>query len=342
MKDYIKKTLRGEDLTYEEAAQAMELVMTGVATPAQLAGYLVALHAKGETAEEVAGFVEVMRRHAVRIELDDRDAVDGCGTGGDSLGTFNISTAAALVAAAAGVTVAKHGNRSVSSRCGSADLLESCGANVDPGPEAVKKSIDTHRFGFMFAPRFHPAMKYAATPRRELGLRTVFNMLGPMCNPAGVRRQLIGVYGKAIMPLVADAMEMAGVEHLIVAHSHDGLDEFSIAGPTDFIEVRNGSRERSVLSPEDVGLKRHQPESMIGGNPVRNVAILHQVLDGQQGAHRDAVVINAGAMIYVAGQADSIADGVQTAIQAIDNQHAAQLLETWIAATRSGGIGPTQ
>lgn len=342
MKDFIRKAVRCAHLTFEEAGQAMELVMTGVATPAQLAGFLVALHTKGETAEEVAGFVSVMRRHAVRLRLEKPDAVDGCGTGGDSGGTFNISTAAALVAAAAGVTVAKHGNRSVSSRCGSADLLEGCGANIDPGPEAVKQSIDRHGFGFMFAPRFHPAMKYAATPRRELGLRTVFNMLGPMCNPAGVRRQLIGVYSKEIIPLVVDAMEMAGVEHLIVAHSRDGLDEFSIAGPTDYVELRAGNRMAGVLSPDEAGLTCHDSGSMVGGNPVRNVAILHQVLDGQDGAHREAVVLNAGTMIYVGGVADSITDGVRVAEEAIDTGKAAELLDVWIMATRAGGSSPTQ
>jgi anthranilate phosphoribosyltransferase len=342
MKEYIRKTLRGEHLTFDEASQAMELVMTGMASPSQVAGLLVALHAKGEKPQEVAGFVTVMRRHAVAIELEDADAVDGCGTGGDSLGTFNISTAAALVAAAAGVTVAKHGNRSVSSKCGSADLLESCGANIDPGPEAVKRSIDQYRFGFMFAPRFHPAMKHAAGPRRELGVRTVFNMLGPMCNPAGVRRQLIGVYSREVIPLMVDAMEMAGVEHLIVAHSHDGLDEFSVANPTEYIELRNGNREAGILSPENVGLRTHDPEAMAGGNPVRNVAILHQVMDGQGGAHRDAVVFNAGAMIYVAGKADSIADGVRAAEEAIDSGKAAELLEVWIRSTRAGGVAPDQ
>ncbi len=337
MKDFIKKIIGGNHLTYDEAGQAMELVMTGVATQAQLAGFLVALHSKGEAAEEVAGFTEVMRRHAVRLELEDPDAVDGCGTGGDGLGSFNISTAASIVAAAAGVTVAKHGNRSVSSRCGSADLLEGCGANIDPGPDAVRESIDRHQFGFMFAPRFHPAMKHAAGPRRELGLRTVFNILGPMCNPAGVRRQLIGVYSQELMPLVVDAMEMVGVDHLIVAHSRDGLDEFSVASPTDYVELRGGSRREGVLTPEDVGLGCHDPESIVGGNPLRNVAILHQVLEGQDGAYREAVVLNAGVTIYVGGKADSIADGVRAAEEAIDSEKAAALLSSWILATRAGG-----
>ena len=210
MQEFIKRVVSKENLFQEEASRVMEIMMQGEATPAQIAGFLVALKLKGETAEEVAGFAQAMRKHSVKIGINDKYAVDGCGTGGDGSNSFNISTAAAIVASAANVTVAKHGNRSVSSACGSADILEASGAKIDPGINVVEKNINELQFGFMFAPRFHPAMKYAAVPRKELGIRTVFNILGPMTNPAGVKRQVIGVYDQLLMKLVAEVMKLLG------------------------------------------------------------------------------------------------------------------------------------
>ncbi len=333
IKPFLQKVLTGENLTFDEATQALDLIMEGQATPAQIAGLLIALKQKGETASEVAGFVTSMRKHAVQIFLADPNAVDGCGTGGDGAHTFNISTAAAIVAAAAGVTVAKHGNRSISSRCGSADLLEAVDGNIDPGPETVEKNINEIGFGFMFAPRFHPAMKHAAGPRRELGVRTVFNILGPMSNPASVKRQVIGVYDKTLMPLFAEVLEMTGSEHVIIAHGRDGLDEFSVTGSTDYLEMRAGSITQAVMDPAEVGLSVHSSDSLKGGDAAHNAGMFQKLLAGEKSACRDAVALNAGVMIYVGGNAASIADGVEAALQAIDSGSARATLDNWIEAS---------
>lgn len=331
--DFLKKILKGEDLTADESCLAMNCIMEGEATPAQIAALIIALKQKGEKASEVAGFVRSMRGHALKLEINDKNAVDGCGTGGDGAHTFNISTAAALVASSAGVTVAKHGNRSVSSKCGSADLLETLGGNIDPGPERVRDNINNIGFGFMMAPRFHPAMKHAAGPRRELGVRTIFNILGPMTNPAGVKRQLIGVYDPQLKSLMVDVLEMLGSEHIIVAHAKDGLDEFSVCAPTDFIELQNGKRSVQTLSPTDVGLEISQADALVGGDALKNCEILRRVLDGDLCACRDAVVLNAGVMIYLGGAADSIRDGVQDASAAIDSGEAKSRVEEWVKAS---------
>ncbi|MFQ6008003.1 MAG: anthranilate phosphoribosyltransferase, partial [Candidatus Zixiibacteriota bacterium] len=296
---------------------------------------IVALKMKGERAQEVAGFVQSMRRHAIKVSVNDPHAVDGCGTGGDGSDSFNISTAASIVACAAGVTVAKHGNRSVSSKCGSADLLEACKGNIDPGPEVVKKNIDEIGFGFMFAPRFHPAMKHAMAPRKELGVRTVFNILGPMTNPASVKRQVIGVYDRKLLPLVADVMEMTGSTHVVVAHSHDGMDEFSVSAPTDYMEVKDGSRRQKTFHPEDAAITTYGAKSLVGGDAERNVVILRKTLDGDRSPYTDAIILNAGAMIYVAGRAGSIREGSQIARKAIETGAAKSKLEEWIKASNS-------
>ena len=335
IEDAIKKTVAAVNLNRNEARLVMNLIMDGQATPAQITGLLVGLVQKGETAEEVTGFVESMREHAVKIEIDDKDAVDGCGTGGDNKHSFNISTAAAIVASAAGVTIAKHGNRSVSSKCGSADLLEATGGNVDPGPEKVAEMINTIGFGFLFAPRFHPAMKHAAVPRRELGSRTVFNLLGPMTNPAGVRRQVIGVYDKSVMRLMIEVLQATGSEHVIVAHSRDGFDEFSISAPTGYLELKDARITDHSVVPEELGLHSGDSDAVMGGDADANLAILNNVLDGKQGPCRDAVIINTGAMIYVGGLADSIRHGVGIAGETIDTGKARKKLNDWISA---GGI----
>ena len=330
MKDYIKKVIDGRSLSQDEASSAMEIIMQGEATPAQIAGLLVALKLKGEKAEEVAGFAQTMRKHSLKIKVKDKNAVDGCGTGGDGKQSFNISTAAAIVASAAGVTVAKHGNRSVSSSCGSADILEACGGKIDPGPELVEKNINDIGFGFMFAPRFHPAMKYAAAPRKELGVRTVFNILGPLTNPAGVKRQVIGVYDKKLLPLVADVMQILGSEHILVVHSRDGLDEFSVGAPTDYVELINDEKNSLSITPLEVGLKTHPTESLKGADADSNVKILHGIFEGDQNSCREAVLFNAGALIYVSGKVQTIWDGVSMARDAIDWGAARKKLHDWV------------
>lgn len=315
----------------------MDSIMGGECTPAQIAGWLVALRQKGETVDEVAGFVESMRRHSLTITPADVDAVDGCGTGGDGSHSFNISTAAAIVAAGAGATVAKHGNRSVSSKCGSADLLEAAGGNIEAEPTAVKRTLDKIGFGFMFAPRFHPAMKHAVGPRRELGIRTVFNILGPMTNPAGVKRQVIGVYDPALMELMGNVLMMTGGKHALIVHARDGLDEFSVCAPTDYLECKDGKCTSGTISPSDVRLPEHGQGALAGGGPKENLKILHGVLDGKTSAYSayyDAAVFNAGAMLYVAGRAESIRAGVSLARGAVDDGRARQTLADWVAAGR--------
>ena len=334
MKDYIKKVIEGRNLARDEASNVMETIMQGDATPAQIAGLLVALKLKGEKSEEVAGFAQTMRKHSLKITIADQNAVDGCGTGGDSKQSFNISTAAAIVAAAAGVTVAKHGNRAVSSACGSADLLEACGGNIDPGPELVEKTINNLGFGFMFAPRFHPAMKYAAAPRKELGVRTVFNILGPMTNPADVKRQVIGVYDKKLLPLVADVMQLLGAAHVLVVHSRDGLDEFSVGAPTDYIELSDGEKKTLAITPLEVGLKTHATDSLKGGNAETNFKIMRGVFEGENNSYREAVLFNAGAMIYVSGKVETLWDGVSMARDAVDWGAARKKLQDWIDAAK--------
>jgi anthranilate phosphoribosyltransferase len=334
MKQYIKKVLQGRDLSMNEAADAMETIMKGEATPAQIAGLIVGLKLKREKPEEVAGFVQTMRKHSLKISASDKNAVDGCGTGGDGKGSFNISTAAAIVAASAGVTVAKHGNRSVSSNCGSADILEAAGGNIDPGLETIELNLNDAGFCFMFAPRFHPAMKYAAAPRKELGVRTVFNILGPLTNPAGVKRQVIGVYDKTLMTLVADVAKLLGSEHVLVVHSRDGLDEFSVCAPSDYIELKDGKINPRTITPLEVGLKTHPAESLEGGNTLDNLKILNTVFDGDDNAYREAVLFNAGAMIYVGSKAETIWDGVSMARDAVDWGAAKKKLNEWVDVSK--------
>jgi anthranilate phosphoribosyltransferase len=332
--ELLPKLLERENLSREDAGRAADCIMDGRATPAQIAGFLVALRMKGETAAEVAGFVESMRNHSVRIEIDDPNAVDGVGTGGDGAHTFNVSTAAGIVASAAGVTVAKHGNRSVSSKCGSADLLEAAGGEIDPGPDRVCESINRIGFGFMFAPRFHPAMKLVGPPRRELGVRTIFNILGPMTNPAGVRRLLLGVYDRSLMLLVAEVLKMTAAEHVLIVHSRDGLDEISVSAPTDCLELNGPAVSKRTISPSDFGFDVYPPGILTGGEPSYNARILNLVLEGEPGAYRDAVALNAGAMLYVGGKAASMADGLALAIDAIDSGRALQKLNNWLAFSR--------
>jgi anthranilate phosphoribosyltransferase len=281
MKTHIEKCLAGEHLTIDEASSALAAIMTGQATDAQIAGLLIALRAKGETVDELVGFARTMREHGVKLHIEDLNAIDMCGTGGDGLGTFNISTVASFVVAGAGVTVAKHGNRSVSSQSGSADVLTSLGVNVQCSAETVEACINRIGIGFMFAPLFHPAMKHAAKPRMELGVRSIFNMVGPLTNPAGVKRQLVGVYNLQVAPLLAGSLQKLGAEKACVVHSDDGLDEVTLSGGTVVQEVNgNEPLKEYRLQPNDFGLPQYSLVSLRGGDKKHNSEIALEVLQG--------------------------------------------------------------
>ncbi len=330
IQEFIKKIQTSESLSMVEASSAMDIIMDGKAANNQIADFLLALKQKGETSDEVAGFVNSMRSHSLKINLRDEYAVDGCGTGGDGSDSFNISTASALAAASAGVTVAKHGNRSVSSKCGSSDLLEKAGVNLDLENDTVEKIINEIGFGFMFAPKFHPAMKYAAPVRKELGVRTVFNILGPMTNPASVKRQLIGVYDKSLMRLMIEVLQKTGSEHVIIAHAQDGMDEFSISAITDYLELKNGMISEHSITPEQVGLKSMYRDALIGGDAEFNYSILLSVLEGETSAYLDAVAYNAGVMIYLSSKSETIQEGVQKAFEALQSGKTKEKLSRYV------------
>jgi anthranilate phosphoribosyltransferase len=334
MKEYIEKCLQGKDLTVEEASSALDLIWTGQATDVQIAGLLVALRAKGESIDEVVGFAKTMRQHSVKIKVDDENAIDVCGTGGDSLGTFNISTIASFVVAGAGVTVAKHGNRSVSSKSGSADLLTSLGVNVQCAPAKVQDCVNSVGIGFLFAPLFHPAMKYASKARTELGIRTIFNMLGPITNPAGVRKQLIGTYHATVAPKLAEAMDRLSTERACVVHSKDGMDEVALSGETTVYEVeRQKPRRQYEVNSSNFNLPVQPLSSLRGGTPAENATIAHQVLSKQRGPARDVVLANAAFGIYVAGKAGSLSEGSSLAGESIDSGRAIDKLRKMVEYT---------
>jgi anthranilate phosphoribosyltransferase len=303
-------------------------ILRGEATPAQIGSLLVALRMKGETVEEIAAAARVMREHATRIHPKDARVVDTCGTGGDGAHTFNISTAAALVASGAGVTVAKHGNRSVSSRCGSADVLEALGVPLDLEPAEVEQCLNTVGIAFLFAPRFHPAMKHAAGPRKELGIRTLFNLLGPLSNPAGATAQVLGVFDRKWVEPLARVLADLGVQRGFVVHGSDGLDEMTLSGPTDVAELLEGRVSLAVVRPESYGLALCRPEELRGGTVGENVRILREVLEGKlHGAKRDVVLLNAAAAIVAGEKAADLGEGIARARQAIDSGAALGKLE---------------
>jgi anthranilate phosphoribosyltransferase len=334
MKTQIEKCLSGEGLTVLEASHALDTIMTGGATDCQIAGLMIALRAKGETVDELVGFARTMREHSVKITIDDPDAIDMCGTGGDGSGTFNISTVASFVAAGAGVTVAKHGNRSVSSLSGSADVLTALGVNIQCTSETVQGCINRIGIGFLFAPMYHPAMKYAAKPRSELGVRSIFNMIGPLTNPAGVKRQLVGTYHSNALPLLAGALQKLDVVKACVVHSDDGLDEVTLAGSTRVQEVnRNQTMREYHLQPEDFGFTRLMPEGFRGGDKKTNAAIALQVLRGEPGPARDVVVANAAIGIFVSGKAANVLEGKQRAEESIESGKAFEKLKKLIQYT---------
>ncbi len=317
LRDLLDRVLDGDDLSQREAHSAMDTIMEGRCEPAQVAALLAALRAKGESGEELAGMASSMRTHALRVEAPEGPLIDTCGTGGDGAQTINISTAAALVAAAGGAVVAKHGNRSISSRCGSADVLEALGVRVDLEVAQVEQCLRTCGIGFLFAPSHHPAMRNVMPVRRAMRVRTAFNLLGPMTNPAGARRQVIGVFAPRYAEVVAKALAGLGSEHVLVVCGEDGcggvLDELSTCGPTLAWELRNGSLQRHDLSPDQFGLSTAPVSALKGGDANQNAAALESILAGEPGPRADAVAANAGAALYVAGLADTLRDGVEQA-----------------------------
>lgn len=327
MIEALAKLVKRENLSEEEAAAAFEIIIHGDATPSQIAGFLVALRMKGETAEEIAGFARTARAMATAIEVEGA-LLDTCGTGGDGLATFNISTLSAIVAAACGARVAKHGNRAASSLCGSADVLEQLGVKIDLGPEAVARCIDQAGIGFLFAPVFHPSFRFAGATRRELGLRTVFNVLGPLCNPAGAKYQALGVADGSVAAKMADVLQRLGVERAIVFHAADGMDELSVASPSFVIEV-DGQRKEYELNPAELGLAHAPVDSMRGGGPEENARLAREVLGGAKGPRRDVVLLNAAAALRASGLARDWKDGLGLAAEAIDSERAGEVLERW-------------
>jgi len=323
----IAKLVKCQNLTEEEAGAAFEIIMRGDATPSQIAGFIVALRMKGETADEITGFARTARAMATPIQVDGA-LLDTCGTGGDGLATFNISTLAAIVAAACGARVAKHGNRAASSLCGSADVLEQLGVKIDLAPEGVARCIDEAGIGFLFAPVFHPSFRFAGVPRRELGLRSVFNVLGPLCNPAGARYQALGVADGAMAGKMAEVLQRLGVERAIIFHAADGMDELSVASPSSVIEI-DGDRKEYELDPAELGLTRAPVESMRGGGPEENARLAREVLEGAKGPRRDVVLLNSAAALRAAGLARDWKEGLGLAAEAIDSGRAGEVLQRW-------------
>jgi anthranilate phosphoribosyltransferase len=334
VQEAIAKIVRGESLSEAEAGAAMESIMRDEATPVQIAGFILALRMKGETVEEITGMARTARALATPIAVEG-DLLDVVGTGGDGAGTFNISTLSAVVAAAAGVRVAKHGNRAASSKCGSADVLEALGVKIDLGPEGVRRCIEEAGIGFLFAPVYHPSFRFATLPRRELGVRTVFNILGPLCNPAGARRQALGVADPALLAKMADVLARLGTDHVLAFHGAGGIDELSTSGPSQVIEVVGGQRSEYVLDPTELGLAPAPFEAMLGGDPQQNAAIAREVLRGAAGPRRDIVLLNAAAALRAAGRAASWGEGLNVAAKAIDSGRAAEVLENWVGVSQA-------
>jgi anthranilate phosphoribosyltransferase len=319
--------LEGHSLERARSREVMSEIMRGEATPAQIGAFLVALRLKGESADEIAGCAEAMREHVLPVRPQRDDLVDTAGTGGDGASTINISTAAAIVAAAAGAGVAKHGNRAVSSASGSADVLEALGFELEQAPERIAQSIDELGFGFMFAPAHHPAMKHAAPVRRELAARTVFNVLGPLTNPAGARAQVIGVYAKPLVRTIADVLAQLGARRAFVVYGAHGIDELSPAGPNDVCEVVDGDVRTRVIDPLDLGVERCDPAELRGGSPEENAQAIRDVFAGANGGRRDAVLLNAAGAIAAAGHAEDLREGIELARVAVDSGAAASRLD---------------
>lgn len=329
----IRKVVSKENLTREEARMAMAQIMEGKATDAQIAALITALRLKGESREEITGFAQTMREKANRLQTTQMQLLDTCGTGGDGGTTFNISTAAAIVAAAGDVRVAKHGNRAVSSKSGSADVLEALGVHIHVDAVQAQHCLDEIGICFMFAPSFHQAMKYAVGPRKEIGIRTVFNILGPLTNPAGADRQIIGVFDRHITEVMAEVLRELGTVRAMVVAGLDGLDEISLSAPTKVTELKEGSIHTYEVTPEQLGCRTYPLEAVAGGDAKENAELIRQIFAGQKGAHRDIVLLNAGASLYLADKTASLREGVQLAGQIIDSGQAAKKLERLIQVT---------
>jgi len=335
MQTAIRRVTEGHDLPAEDMSTIMRTIMTGEATPAQIGGFLVGLRMKGETVDEIAAAARVMRELASAVDVDVPHLVDTCGTGGDGAGTFNISTASAFVAAGAGAHVAKHGNRSVSSTSGSADVLEAAGVKVDLAPAQVAQCIREVGLGFMFAPVHHGAMKHAIGPRREMGVRTIFNVLGPLTNPAGAPNQLIGVFSEALIEPLARVLGQLGSRHVLVVHADDGLDELSIGGDTQVAEWRDGGLSRYRVNPRDLGLTPAPVSAIAVGSAAESLDTVRAVLDGAAGPARDVVLLNAGAALYASGRAADLAAGVALARESIDGGKARGCLDALVRLSQS-------
>ena len=334
-KNTLNTVLNGQNLSHETMLVTMRQVMGGELTPVQIAGLLIGLRMKGETVDEIAAAAEVMRELAIKVSVkNDAHLIDTCGTGGDGIQTFNVSTVSAFVAAAAGARVAKHGGRSVSSTCGSADVLEALGVNVNLTPEQVAKCVDEIGIGFMFAPNHHSAMKHAAPVRRELGVRTMFNLLGPLTNPAGAKRQVMGVFDRDLTGKLARVLQRLGSEHVLVVHGADGMDEISFTGDTYVAELKNGQVKEYVVNPQQFGLPLHDVKSIQVQNAEQSRAMVLAVLNGEKGAARDIVLLNASAAIYVAGLVESLEAGLVKAEEAIDSAAAKNKLEQLTALSQ--------
>ncbi len=331
----IEKLSRREDLSSEEAAAAMAEIMDGRAQPAQMAGFLIGLSMKGERPAEIVGLARTMRERAVKLASPVEGVFDTCGTGGDRAHTFNVSTVAALVLAGCGVRVAKHGNRSVSSRCGSADLFEALGVKITATPEVVERTLHEAGIAFFFAPTFHPSMRHAGPTRKELGVRTAFNLLGPLTNPAGAKRQLVGVPRPELTELVARALVLLGAERAWVVHGADGLDEISTTGYTKVSECHNGAVRTFYVHPAEFGLPKTSPDALKGADAPHNATIARAILGGEKGAPRDIVLLNAGVSLLIAGAAASVADGIRRATDSIDSGAASAALDRLVKASNA-------
>ena len=336
-RENLNKIVRGNNLNEMQMSEMITEIFSGTITDAQIGAFMAALATKGETFEELAGAAQAMRKKAVRIQTIAPTVIDTCGTGGDGAQTFNISTITAFVVAGCGVTVAKHGNRSISSRCGSADLLEALGVKLDTDPEITEEAVREIGIGFLFAPLYHGAMRYAAKARKEVGLRSIFNMLGPLTNPAAANCQLLGVYAPELTEMFAQALKLLGTKRAFVVHGHDGLDEISVCAPTRISELKNDQINTYDMTPEDFFGKPANPQELVGGDPDENAQIAKKILAGEKGARRDVVALNAAAALVAAGKADNFKEGIRIAKTAIDTGAAAEKLEALVTFTRENG-----
>lgn len=334
IKEAIQEVVTGKNLTFEEAETVMDEIMSGTASQIQMSAYLTALSLKGETIEEITASAAGMRKHCIRL-LHDMDVLEIVGTGGDKSNSFNISTTSALVVSAAGIPIAKHGNRAASSKCGAADVLEALGVNITISPEKSRELLEKIGICFLFAQNYHIAMKYVAPVRKELGIRTVFNILGPLSNPAGANMQLLGVYDEELVEPMAQVLAQLGVKNAMAVYGMDGLDEISMSAPTKVCEVRNGNFRKYTIEPELYGMTRCSKEDLSGGTPEENAKITRSILSGEKGPKRDAVVLNSAAAIYIANPAETMENAVVKAKEIIDSGRAMEQLERFIALSNS-------